>query len=182
MSNEQLKQAVSALNSGKIIAYPTEAVYGLSCDPWQEHAVYSLLELKDRPWQKGLILIAAAFEQLDDFIEPINSDLAQQIHASWPGPTTWVLPAKKQVPNYLRGEHKTIAVRVTAHPQTAELCRQFGGAIVSTSANKAGKQPAKSSDEVRRHLPEVEIVLSGQCMGADKPTQIRDGQTGAILR
>lgn len=182
MSSWKIRQAVSALNRGRVIAYPTEAVYGLGCDPWHEHAVYSLLDLKARSWQKGLILVAADIEQLDEFIEPINLGLAQEVRASWPGPTTWILPAKKGVPDYLRGQHDTIAVRVTAHLQTAALCSQFGGAIVSTSANKAGRRPAKSSHEVRRCLPEIEAVLSGQCRGADKPTQIRDGQTGEILR
>lgn len=182
MSSWKIRQAVSALNQGKVIAYPTEAVYGLGCDPWHEHAIYALLEIKGRPWQKGLILIAANLNQLDDFIEPIKLDLAQQIHASWPGPTTWVLPVKKDVPSYLQGQHDTIAVRVTAHQQTAEICRQFGGAIVSTSANVTGMRPAKSIREVRWQLPEIEIVVSGQCGRSDKPTQIRDGQTGDILR
>ena len=182
MSNWKIRQAVSALNKGKVIAYPTEAVYGLGCNPWHEYAVYSLLNIKNRSWQKGLILVATDIEQLTDFIEPIDLDLAQEIHASWPGPTTWVLPAKKGVPDYLRGEHDTIAVRVTAHRQTAELCREFGGAIVSTSANTTGMHPAKTARQVRWHLPEVETILSGQCGDADKPTQIRDGQTGAILR
>ena len=182
MSSWKMRRAVSALDQGEVIAYPTEAVYGLGCDPWHEHAVYSLLDIKDRPWQKGLILVAADLNQLDDFIEPIDLDLAIEITGSWPGPTTWVLPAKKGVPDYLRGEHDTIAVRVTAHLQTVALCRQFGGAIVSTSANVAGMPPAKTARQVRWHLPEVETVLSGQCGDSDKPTQIRDGQTGEILR
>ncbi len=182
MSNWKIRQAVLALNQGQVIAYPTEAVYGLGCDPWHEHAVYSVLDIKDRSWQKGLILVAADLNQLDDFIEPIDSGLALEITNSWPGPTTWVLPAKKGVPEYLRGDHSTIAVRITAHKKTAELCRQFGGAIVSTSANKTGRRSAKSSRQVRWNLPEISMVLSGQCGDADKPTQIRDGQTGAILR
>lgn len=182
MSSWKIRRAVAALNQGKIIAYPTEAVYGLGCDPCHEHAVYSLLAVKDRPWQKGLILVAADLEQLSHFIEPIKSPFAKEIMASWPGSTTWLLPAKKEVPDYLRGEHDTIAVRVTAHPQTVALCQQFGGAIVSTSANKSGQRPAKTSREVRRYLAEVETVLSGQCKGADKPTQIRDGTTGETIR
>ena len=182
MSTWKIRQAILALNRGEVIAYPTEAVYGLGCDPWHEHAVYSLLDIKDRSWQKGLIIIAADFEQLLDFVEPLSANKMAKVNASWPGPTTWILPAKKGVPEYLRGQHNTIAVRVTAHPQTAELCRQFGGAIVSTSANRAGKRPAISSRKVRQALPEVNVILSGQCAGADKPTQIRDGQTGAILR
>jgi L-threonylcarbamoyladenylate synthase len=182
MSKWRIRQTVLALKQGNIIAYPTEAVFGLGCDPWHEHAVYSLLELKSRSWQKGLILVAANFEQLQDFVEPLSVDKMARIYASWPGPVTWILPAKEAVPDYLRGQHDTIAVRVTAHKQTATLCRQFGGAIVSTSANVTGQQPAKSIRQVHWQLPKVKTLLTGQCGDLDKPTQIRDGQTGAILR
>ncbi len=181
MLHWRVRQAALALKQGKIIAYPTEAVFGLGCDPWNEDSVYSLLDLKERPWQKGLILIAADFDQLQDFVEPLASDKMTRIYASWPGPTTWVLPAKEGVPSCLRGQHDTIAVRVTAHKQTAQLCQQFGGAIVSTSANITGKQPAKLIRQVHWQFPEIN-VLAGQCEGLDKPTQIRDGQTGDILR
>jgi L-threonylcarbamoyladenylate synthase len=182
MSYWKLKNAVDTLELGGVIAYPTEAVYGLGCDPEDEDAVLEILEIKQRPWEKGLILIAADFNQLQDYIEPVEADLLEQLEQSWPGPVTWVLPAREEVSPLLRGEHNTIAVRVTAHRQTAELCRLFGGPIVSTSANIAGQPPARTAHQVRWKVPGVDYVLSGSCSGSDKPTQIRDGLSGAILR
>lgn len=182
MSKWQIRQAVKALGLGGVIAYPTEAVYGLGCAPWNEQAVSKLLTIKQRPWQKGLILIAAEFNQLQDFIEPVTSEILTQLEATWPGPTTWLLPVRKECPYYLYGEHDTIAVRVTAHKQTAELCRAFGGAIVSTSANLAGMRPAKSIREVHWKMVDIDYALSGQCSGSNAPTEIRDSQTGERIR
>jgi L-threonylcarbamoyladenylate synthase len=112
----------------------------------------------------------------------VSSAILAQLEATWPGPTTWLLPVSSAVPAYLHGEHETIAVRVTAHQQTAALCRAFGGAIVSTSANSAGKRPARTSHQVRWHLSDVDYILPGQCSGSNKPSAIRNAQTGEIIR
>lgn len=178
----RIKQAVETLNRGGVIAYPTEAVYGLGCDPWDQDSVIRLLDIKQRPWQKGLILIAADFNQLQDFIEPVSAEILQQLNSTWPGPTTWLLPVRSDVPKYLTGEHDTIAVRVTAHKQTVELCRVFGGALVSTSANRAGMRPAKHAFQVRWQLPEVDYIVAGECAGSDRPSEIRHALTGEKMR
>lgn len=177
-----IRQAVKTLRAGGVIAYPTEAVFGLGCDPWNEDAVARVLDIKQRPWHKGLILIASDFNQLTDFIEPLSPEILQQIEATWPGPVTWLLPAKDTTPDYLTGEHNTLAVRVTAHAHTVALCRAAGHAIVSTSANLSGQQPAKTIRQVRWQLPHVDAIVTGHCGGATKPSQIRDAQTGAIIR
>ena len=182
MSMLKIRQAVATLNQGRVIAYPTEAVYGLGCDPWNEQAVHKILTIKARPWQKGLIIVAANYNQLQVFIQPVSSAILAQLEATWPGPTTWLLPVSSAVPAYLHGEHDTIAVRVTAHQQTAQLCSAFGGAIVSTSANSAGKPPARTSQHVRWHLRDIDYILSGKCSGSNKPTEIRNAQTGEIIR
>ena len=182
MSTLNIRQALATINQGGVIAYPTEAVYGLGCDPWNEQAVHKILSIKHRAWQKGLILIAADFNQLQAFIEPVSAVILSQLEETWPGPTTWLLPASPEVPAYLHGEHDTIAVRITAHQQTAKLCHAFGGAIVSTSANSAGKKPARTSHQVRWHLPNIDYILPGQCSGSNKPSSIRNAQTGEIIR
>jgi L-threonylcarbamoyladenylate synthase len=178
----RLKHAVDSVQRGEVIAYPTEAVYGLGCNPWNQRAVEKILAIKQRPWQKGVILIASDFTQLQEFVLPISETLMGQLSATWPGPVTWLLPAQPYVPEYLKGEHDTIAVRVTAHKQTAALCDALGHALVSTSANRAGKRPAKHAYQVSYHLPEVDYVLPGACVGSNKPSQIRHGITGAQLR
>ena len=182
VSSWKLRQAVSVLNAGGVIAYPTEAIYGLGCNPWDINAIRRILAIKKRPCHKGLILVAANFDQLHDFIQPVPEATLKKIKASWPGATTWLLPVRKSAPIYLSGKHDTIAVRVTAHCQTAELCQQFAGAIVSTSANIAGKPPAKTAHHVRLKLSGIDYLLPGPCSGASKPSTIKDARTGKIIR
>lgn len=171
------------LRAGGIVAYPTEAVYGLGCDPWNAEAVMRVLDLKRRGAEKGVILIAAAFPQLRPFVEELDEGLRQRVEARWPGPTTWLLPARKHVPFWLTGGRKTLAVRVTAHPQAAKLCQVYGGALVSTSANVAGRAPARSALGVRRRFGEsVDYVLVGSVGGDLRPTEIRDARSGQVIR
>ena len=183
MSSNQINEAVYILQQGGVIAYPTEAVYGLGCDPANHKAVQKILELKQRDRNKGLILIAAAFEQLSPFLEEIEESLKQRVLATWPGPVTWLWPAKTEVSSWLRGEHTTIAIRVTAHPLVVELCRTFGGALVSTSANVSGKPPARDAEQVQAQFKDqLDYILEGEVGGLAKPSQIRDVVTGKVLR
>jgi L-threonylcarbamoyladenylate synthase len=181
-SDWQLRQACNALNDDGVIAYPTEAVFGAGCDPWSETAIIRLLAMKRRPFEKGLILIAADFNQLQDFIQPLSADILAKVTQSWPGPNTWLLPVRDYVSPFLTGGRDTLAVRVTAHPLAAELCRRFGGPLVSSSANLTGLKPAKNVHQVHWQLPELDYVLPGALGGATKPSTIRDALTGEILR
>lgn len=183
MTPWQLREAARVLRHGGLIAYPTEAVYGLGCDPLDADAVMRLLELKQRPWQKGLILIAADLAQLEPYLLPLDATLQARVTPTWPGPNTWLLPTRPETPRWLRGEHDTLAVRVTAHPVASALCRAFGGPIVSTSANLAGKAPATSALQVRNAFGDrVDYIVHAPLGGAERPTQIRDGRTGEIVR
>ncbi|MEW6646644.1 MAG: L-threonylcarbamoyladenylate synthase [Pseudomonadota bacterium] len=183
MTSFQLREAVRALRRGGLIAYPTEAVYGLGCDPRNADAVLSLLALKQRPMAKGMILVAADWTQLESYLLPLSEPLARQVHASWPGPVTWLLPAQPDVPIWLRGEHDSLAVRVSAHPLVQTLCQAFGGPIVSTSANPAGRRPARNALTVQRVFGgRVDCILHDPLGGLERPTEIRDGRTGRIVR
>ncbi len=179
----RLRTAARAVRSGGIVAYPTEAVFGLGCDPLGERAVRRLLAIKRRPAHKGLILIAADFAQLEPFLLPLTSADHAKIAATWPGPYTWLIPARPATPRWLRGRYDTLAVRVTAHPLAAALCRACGHPLVSTSANLSGRSPARTALAVRRQLGQsLDYVLSGPAGGADKPTEIRDLRTGRQVR
>ena len=183
MSPFHLRTARHVLQAGGILAYPTEAVYGLGCDPLNPDAVMRLLQIKQRPWQKGMILIAAELQQLAPFLLPLTPEILEKVNASWPGPVTWLLPARPEVPYWLRGVHPTLAVRVTAHPLAAALCNTFGGPIVSTSANLAGHEPARSALRVQRELGErVDYILHGALGELSQPTEIRDAASGCIIR
>ncbi|AFJ03230.1 Sua5/YciO/YrdC family protein [Methylophaga frappieri] len=178
----RVRQAVKALQAGGVIAYPTEAVYGLGCDPDDEIALLELLQIKQRPFDKGLILISADFNQLQDYILPLPAAMLQQVMSSWPGPNTWLVPARPDINPLLSGGRDTLAVRVTDHPLAASLCRAFGKPLVSTSANLTGREPVKTGYQVRWQLPKLDYILAGPCGGQLRPSTIRDAKTGAVLR
>lgn len=170
------------IRSGGVIAYPTEAVYGLGCQPANFIAVKRILNLKNRPCEKGLIIIAASIEQLHPYISLADIPRSREILDSWPGPVTWVIPARPGVPDWIRGDSESVAVRVCAHPLTRDLC-MFTGPLVSTSANPGGYPPAKTALKVRVYFGRaVDYILPGNIGSYRKPTEIRDAMTGKVLR
>ncbi|MCI0748948.1 MAG: Sua5/YciO/YrdC/YwlC family protein [Nevskiales bacterium] len=178
-----IDSACHALAAGGIIAYPTEGVWGLGCDPLNRHACARLLELKKRDGRKGLILIAADLAQLRPFMDESVMTAFPQLLDSKSGAVTWLVPASLRVPRQVSGEHDTVAVRVTAHPVASALCRAYGGPVVSTSANVAGRPPARTVLQVRRMFgPALAAVLPGELGGAGGPSTIRDLKTGTVIR
>jgi len=178
-----LRVARRVLRAGGVVAYPTEAVYGLGCDPFDAAAIARLLAMKGRAADKGLILVAADFAQIAALVEEPDGTVRARLQASWPGFVTWVLPARVHVPRWLTGRHRGLAVRVTAHPVAAELCRQFGGPLVSTSANPTGRRPARDALTVRRYFGStLDYLVGGRVGGAASPSEIRDALTGELLR
>ncbi len=178
-----VRAAALCLQQGGVIAYPTEAVYGLGCDPDNIAALQRLLQLKQRPWQKGLILLAADMAQLAPYILPLSPEQHAIVSATWPGPVTWLLPARPEVSPWLRGDSENIAVRVTAHAQSAALARQFGKPLVSTSANRSQQEPAKTAQQVRRSFGNtLDFVLHGALGGRNRPSEIRDLGSGMVVR
>jgi L-threonylcarbamoyladenylate synthase len=176
-------KAAALLRAGGVIAYPTEAVYGLGCDPANESAVLKILELKQRSVDKGLILIASDSAQLHSYIEPRLLAENVEVLASWPGPHTWLLACKANTPFWLSGAHDTLAVRVTAHPVAAGLCKAFGGAIVSTSANPAGAEPARQRATVERYFSGgIDLIVDGAVDTTAQVSTIRDARSGKQLR
>lgn len=178
-----IKKSVEILQEGGIVAYPTEAVYGLGCDPGNEAAVLRLVELKQRSIKKGLILIAASWKQIAPFLAPIPPARLEQVQKTWPGAVTWIFPATALVPEWIKGEHTTVAVRVVAHPIAREICEAFGKPIVSTSANHEGEPPARDAAMVVKMFDdEIDYVVPGDTTGLENPTPIYDALTGIILR
>lgn len=179
----RLTSALQALHDGGVVACPTEAVWGLSCDPQNPRAVMRLLQLKQRPIAKGLILVAADSRQLEFLLHDLPQQQREQLAATWPGPATWLVPHHDRVAPWIRGAHRAVAVRVSAHPVVSALCQAWGGPLVSTSANPAGAQPAQACFQVHRYFGEaVDSLLPGAIGGADKPTEIRDLASGRVIR
>lgn len=183
MSKIHIRQAVSALRRGGVIAYPTEGVWGLGCDPFDPDAVARVLELKQREVGKGLILIAATIEQCEPYLCALTSEQRDLLKRSWPGPQTWVIPHGGTLPAWVTGYKSTVALRVSAHPVVAALCRAFGGPLVSTSANPSGRTPARNGLQVRQYFSDrLDYILPGRLGGQVGPTPIRDLVSGNLLR
>ncbi len=178
-----LKRAAAVVCAGGVIAYPTEAVYGLGCDPLNPEAVQRLLQIKRRPEYKGLILIAASPAQLETLIAYPDEAARRRVLGTWPGPVTWVVPYRGlRVPPWLRGRHRGLAVRVTAHPIAADLCR-LCGPLVSTSANLSGRGAARTAATVRRCFRHrLDYILNGATGGLAGPTELRELRGGRVLR
>lgn len=184
MNSPSLDDAVKALRSGGVIAYPTEAVWGLGCDPFNEPAVRRLLQLKQRPQAKGMIMVASGVDMIRELFAPLGDEQWQLLAATWPGPNTWIIPVQSdRVPEWVRGEHQTQAFRVSAHPGVKALCEAFGGPIISTSANISSFPPALSSSEVEAQFgAAIDVIVPGELGGSDRPTIIRDIVTGDVIR
>jgi L-threonylcarbamoyladenylate synthase len=181
----QLQDAAEALRQGNVLAYPTEAVFGLGCDPHNRTAFERIFALKQRPATQGVLLIAADFAQVERYVDmaQVPAGVLAQVRASWPGPFTWVFPRSAEVPDWVAGAHPGIALRVTAHAPAAALCRAFGGALVSTSANIHGKPPARDLQTIVDYFGDaLDGMVDAPLGGAAQPTTIRDALTGAIIR
>jgi L-threonylcarbamoyladenylate synthase len=178
-----IARAARIVRAGGVIAYPTEAVFGLGCLPRDKVAVSRLLAIKRRSWRKGLILIAADVGQLAPYVILPPEPQRSAVLATWPGPSTWVLEARRPALPWISGGRPSLAVRVTAHPVARELCRRAGDALVSTSANLSRQPPHRELLRLRRALGRsVDYVLAGALGGAGRPTPIRDARTGRTLR
>ena len=181
---EQTDPLVEAFKQGVVFAYPTEAVFGLGCDPDNEEAVYRLLSLKKRPVEKGMILVAKNYSQLLPYVNDsaIPMDRRSEIFSSWPGPVTWLLPASKSAPDWVTGGSELIAVRVSAHPVVQALCEKFSKPLVSTSANVSGEEPAKNVGQVKAQFDDSVVCIEGALGDSAKPTTIKNGLNGETLR
>jgi len=176
------RQIARVVRDGGVIAYPTEAVWGLGCDPWNALAVQRLLQLKNREAAKGLILVAASIEQFDFLLDELPELWLDRLASTWPGPHTWLVPHRQRLPAWITGSHETVALRVSAHPLVQSLC-SVCGPLVSTSANPAGRPPARSRLRVQQYFPDqLDGVLAGALGGRRNPSTIRDLATAEVVR
>lgn len=183
MCSWRIRRAANIVLSGGVIAYPTEAVYGLGCNPYDARAAIRLLEIKQREPEQGVILVGSHLGQFADFIQPLDNAIHEKVIAHWPGPVTWLLPASGDCPYWLRGRHETIAVRVTAHELTRKLCDACDLPLVSTSANRHGKMPAHTALQVRLRLGSaVDMIVNGRTDGNMRPSEIWHAVTNQRLR
>ncbi|KJS09351.1 MAG: tRNA threonylcarbamoyladenosine biosynthesis protein RimN [Gammaproteobacteria bacterium BRH_c0] len=179
----RIQRAAAVIRSGGVVAYPTEAVWGLGCDPLNRGAMDEILRLKGRAERKGVILIASSADQARPFVGDLTDTEWDRLVQPMPSPVTWVVPASDYAPVWITGGRATLALRITRHPVAAALCRAFGAPLVSTSANPQGLPPARNALKVRCYFAEqLADITPGAVGAATRPSQIRDIRSGQILR
>ena len=180
LTPDSIESITQSVQSGQVIAYPTEAVFGLGCDPDNETAALEILELKQRPIEKGMILIASTYSQVAKYVndELIPFERRPEIFSSWPGPVTWLLPKSEAAPAWITGSQslsllgsQTILRYVIARRSMLQCLPQ-----------PAGHAPAISSSEVAAYFGDDLIVIDEKLGEQAKPSQIKHGVTGQILR
>lgn len=178
-----LSQAADVVLKGGLIAYPTEAVWGLGCDPQCQTAVEQVLALKQRSVKKGLILLASSLQQLKPYLHSSLSSEQLAVMQQYSRPTTWLVPFNSSyTPSWIVGEHELLAVRVSQHPTVQALCELIERPLVSTSANPQGQQAATTALEVQQYFGDDLPICEGECGDAERPSTIRALLTGEVLR
>ena len=177
-----LARAVNIIKTQGVIAYPTEGVWGLGCDPFSQRAVDKLLNIKKRSVDQGLLLVATHIGQFDPFLEGLERKYYEELDRAWPGPTSYLVPDNGFAPRWVVGAHQTLGLRISDHPVIKALC-SLTGPLVSTSANITGSPPMKSAEEIKELFSEeIDYVLFGELGKLGRPTKIKNIVTGEILR
>ena len=178
----RISEAAASIEAGGVIACPAEAVWGLSCDPWNLSSVVFLCEMKQRALSKGVIVASGDAAHFTPLLDALDDAERRRVLSSWPGPVTWLVPNRGYFPSWVTGESNEVAIRVTSAPALSSLCRELDGPVVTTSANWAGAQPAKHLFQVRRYFGSEIAVVPGEVDLAGKPSTIKRIKTGEVLR
>ena len=184
MEDYDYSVAAEVILRGGVIAYPTECVWGFGCDPWNAVAVDTIFSLKGRRRDKGLIIVAADHEQISPLLRPLSPHLQERLQTPVSRPTTWLIPDDHHwIPQQVKGNYNTIAVRVSQHPVVRALCLAVGQPIVSTSANLAGEIALVKYADVASHFgEELDFIVPGETGGASLASTIVDLVTETVIR
>ena len=170
-SDFSIRHAAYIIKNGGVIAYPTDTIYGLGCNPYNSDAIEKINVLKQRPLNKQFILLSSCLDQVRALlcIDEIQEKTLTQITE----PTSWVINASKHAPSWLIGNQRTLTVRISKNNDIKRLCDALGHAIISTSANISGATPAKNALELHRYFHQkVDKILIANKPLTGKPSKI----------
>lgn len=172
-SDFAIRHAAHIVNNGGVIAYPTDTIYGLGCDPNNPKAIETINIIKQRPLNRQFILLASDIGQLKPLIQ-ISRQQEQTVTQN-SEPTSWIVKASERAPSWLVDSSGSLTIRISKHSDVQRLCQALGHAIISTSANISGKTPAKNSFMLHKYFHhKVDKIL----VSDKKPT----GRASRIIR
>ncbi|PPI86517.1 L-threonylcarbamoyladenylate synthase [Candidatus Pantoea edessiphila] len=179
-----IEKCIKELKQNGIIIYPTEAVFGLGCNPESKTAVKKLIILKNRSPNKGFILIAANYDQLKSYVadDKISAFQRNYMFSRWPGHVTFIVPTLPKTPKWIIGNFDSVAIRISKNPYVRKLCTKFGKPIISTSANLSNQNPCRTFEDVVKQFGQSFPILFGSTCGLKHPSEIRNIITGDLIR
>jgi L-threonylcarbamoyladenylate synthase len=181
---QQVEKGITILKKGGIIAFPTDTVYGLGCDPFCLSAVERVYRVKGRPSHLSFPLLLSDMSQVTVVAKPLSGIAFSLARRFWPGALTLVLAKSDSLPPYLSSAG-TVAVRIPSHPVCLALIQGIGGPLVGTSANVSGRPSAVTADEVRQQLEDqIDLIIDGGERPRGQESTIVDvtGRVPRILR
>jgi L-threonylcarbamoyladenylate synthase len=171
---ETWRVAAQAVAAGGVVAFPTDTVYGIGCDPYCIEAINAIYQIKGRAQQKALPLLLSGQERLAQVADALPGAAARLGEHLWPGALTLVVPRAPGLPAELGGG-STIAVRVPAHDDLRTFIEACGGAIASTSANLSGQPDALDGGQVADYFGEsVDMIVDGGRVQGGVPSTVVD--------
>ena len=178
----ELEEAITCLKAGGVVAHACEGVWGLACNPYDKIAVQRILDLKNRDVSKGLLVIGGTVAVFEEELCRLSTRQRQGVEMSWPGPSSWIVVTDRY-PVWITWDKGRVGVRLPGHRQARALAAGFGGAIVSTSANRSGEPSlTKYGSVVGEFGGNVDFVLPGEIAGNVGSSTIRIAKTGEFLR
>ncbi len=185
MKNNSLNinSSVEWLNEGKILAHPTESIWGLGCDAMNEEAVNLIFKIKKRDKKKSFILLAKSLESFEKYLKEIKKEDKILLDKYWPGPYTFLIKYNDKLPSHLKNESGKIAIRVSNHLPIKMLFSSFSGFIVSTSANISGEENINDPNQIMNYFEYDEMAYYDEVLGNNRrPSTIIDLESRAIIR
>ena len=178
-----INSSVEWLNAGKILAHPTESIWGLGCDALNEEAVKLIFKIKKRDKKKNFILLVKSLQSFEKYLEEINAEDKTFLNKHWPGPYTFLIKYNEKLPTHLKNASGKIAIRVSNHLPLKRLFKKFSGFMISTSANISGQKNINDPQDILNIFEYDELAYYDETLGKNKsPSQIIDLETKRIIR
>lgn len=184
-----IDRAIGLLEQGRLVAFPTETVYGLGANARNQSAILKVFQAKQRPLNHPLIIHIGQFAALEEWVQTVSDPAEKLIQAFWPGPLTLVLPKRKDVPGWVTAGQPNIALRMPQHPLTLQLLKDSGLALVGPSANQFGRLSPTTAAAVEEAFKDinpnpVDLILDGgPCqVGIESTIVYFDGKQMHLLR
>ena len=181
----ELEEAVRSLNSGGVVVFPTDTLYGLGADVFSLAALQRIFSIKGRRADLALPVLVAGLDQVEAVAQPMSAEAQRLAERFWPGPLTLVMRRSSDLPGLVTGGADTVAVRMPGHPVPLELARRLGRPITGTSANRSGQPDLLDLSALENQLGNLvdHIIQTGPVPAGTASTIVNvTGDTPQLLR